>query len=87
MLKRIRYNTPTSIEKEVFPGMAEAGDLYAYVLRGFWMDVGQPKDFLTGLLFLHFSQNFCYLISGKLHTESKSFTTFSCSSRFFFLFL
>lgn len=49
MLDRIQYNTPTSIEKEVFPKMAKDGDLYAYVLRGFWMDVGQPKDFLTGM--------------------------------------
>uniref|UniRef100_A0A0M3HSE2 mannose-1-phosphate guanylyltransferase n=1 Tax=Ascaris lumbricoides TaxID=6252 RepID=A0A0M3HSE2_ASCLU len=41
--------SPTSIEKEVFPEMAKAGELYAYVLPGFWMDVGQPKDFLTGM--------------------------------------
>lgn len=40
---------PTSIEKEVFPGMASDGQLYAYELQGFWMDVGQPKDFLTGM--------------------------------------
>ncbi|VDK48337.1 unnamed protein product [Anisakis simplex] len=41
--------SPTSIEKEIFPVMAKAGELYAYVLPGFWMDVGQPKDFLTGM--------------------------------------
>lgn len=40
---------PTSIEKEVFPGMARDGELYAFELKGFWMDVGQPKDFLTGM--------------------------------------
>ncbi|XP_062522908.1 mannose-1-phosphate guanyltransferase beta-A-like [Corticium candelabrum] len=40
---------PTSIEKEVFPRMAEGGQLYAFDLNGFWMDVGQPKDFLTGM--------------------------------------
>lgn len=40
---------PTSIEKEVFPGMAQDGELYAFELQGFWMDVGQPKDFLTGM--------------------------------------
>ncbi|OZC08379.1 nucleotidyl transferase [Onchocerca flexuosa] len=39
---------PTSIEKEIFPEMANCGELYAYELSGFWMDVGQPKDFLTG---------------------------------------
>lgn len=39
---------PTSIEKEVFPNMAKDGELFAFELQGFWMDVGQPKDFLTG---------------------------------------
>ncbi|KAJ3079381.1 mannose-1-phosphate guanyltransferase [Quaeritorhiza haematococci] len=39
---------PTSIEKEVFPGMASEGQLHAMELPGFWMDVGQPKDYLTG---------------------------------------
>jgi len=37
-----------SIEKEVFPCMAKDGQLFAYELQGFWMDVGQPKDFITG---------------------------------------
>ncbi|KAG7278228.1 hypothetical protein CRUP_012724 [Coryphaenoides rupestris] len=40
---------PTSIEKEIFPVMAEEGQLYAMELQGFWMDIGQPKDFLTGM--------------------------------------
>ncbi|XP_033744992.1 mannose-1-phosphate guanyltransferase beta-like [Pecten maximus] len=40
---------PTSIEKDVFPNMASDSDLYAMELQGFWMDVGQPKDFLTGM--------------------------------------
>ncbi|CAL1528881.1 unnamed protein product [Lymnaea stagnalis] len=48
VLKRIKLQ-PTSIEKEVFPNMAEDGNLYAMELQGFWMDVGQPKDFLTGM--------------------------------------
>jgi len=39
---------PTSIEKEIFPKMAEEGQLYSMVLKGFWMDIGQPKDFLAG---------------------------------------
>ena len=37
-----------SIEKEVFPHMAKDEQLFAYELQGFWMDVGQPKDFITG---------------------------------------
>ncbi|XP_022190606.2 mannose-1-phosphate guanyltransferase beta [Nilaparvata lugens] len=48
VLKRIEIR-PTSIEKEVFPFMAEEGQLFAFELQGFWMDVGQPRDFLTGM--------------------------------------
>lgn len=40
---------PTSIEKEIFPKIASEGKLYCMNLEGFWMDVGQPKDFLQGL--------------------------------------
>ena len=29
--------------------MASAGELRCMELKGFWMDVGQPKDFLTGM--------------------------------------
>ena len=39
---------PTSIEKETFPAMCKDGELHSFDLEGFWMDVGQPKDFLTG---------------------------------------
>lgn len=47
ILKRIKLQ-PTSIEKEIFPDMAKEKQLYAMDLKGFWMDVGQPRDFLTG---------------------------------------
>lgn len=39
---------PTSIEKETFPILVEQKQLYSFDLEGYWMDVGQPKDFLTG---------------------------------------
>lgn len=39
---------PTSIEKETFPTMAKEGLLYVMELKGFWADVGQPKDYLIG---------------------------------------
>jgi mannose-1-phosphate guanylyltransferase len=48
VLNRIEMR-PTSIEKEVFPAIATSGGLYAMELQGYWMDVGQPKDYLTGL--------------------------------------
>ena len=40
---------PTSIEKEIFPAIAADNKLYAMELKGYWMDVGQPKDYLSGL--------------------------------------
>jgi len=39
---------PMSLEKDIFPLLAQEGRLYAIVNTGFWMDIGQPKDFLTG---------------------------------------
>eukprot|EP00882_Tetradesmus_deserticola_P019940 GHRQ01021491.1.p1 GENE.GHRQ01021491.1~~GHRQ01021491.1.p1 ORF type:complete len:299 (+),score=96.12 GHRQ01021491.1:542-1438(+) len=47
VLERIELR-PTSIEKEVFPHVAADGQLYAFTLAGYWMDVGQPKDYLKG---------------------------------------
>jgi len=47
VLKRIEPK-PTSIEKETFPELANDQQLHAMDLEGFWMDVGQPKDFLSG---------------------------------------
>jgi mannose-1-phosphate guanylyltransferase len=48
VLNRIELK-PTSIEKEVFPHIAADKALYAMVLPGFWMDIGQPRDYITGL--------------------------------------
>jgi len=48
ILDRIQLK-PTSIEKEVFPYMANDHQLFCLELKGFWMDIGQPKDFLTGM--------------------------------------
>jgi len=47
IIKRIEPR-PTSIEREIFPKMAEDQNLYSMVMDGFWMDIGQPKDFLIG---------------------------------------
>jgi len=48
ILKRIQLK-PTSIEREIFPKMALDGELYAMDLRGYWMDIGQPPDYLIGM--------------------------------------
>lgn len=47
VLKRIELR-PTSIEQETFPAICKDGQLHSFDLDGFWMDVGQPKDFLSG---------------------------------------
>ncbi|KAL8809126.1 MAG: hypothetical protein Q9223_007957, partial [Gallowayella weberi] len=47
VLKRIELR-PTSIEQETFPAICSDGQLHSMDLEGFWMDVGQPKDFLSG---------------------------------------
>ncbi|MBA0601125.1 hypothetical protein Gorai_004312 [Gossypium raimondii] len=48
VLDRIELR-PTSIEKAIFPKIAAEKKLYAIVLPGFWMDIGQPKDYIAGL--------------------------------------
>ncbi|KAA6420510.1 MAG: GDP-mannose pyrophosphorylase [Trebouxia sp. A1-2] len=48
VLERIELR-PTSIEKETFPLIVRDKGLYAFTLDGYWMDVGQPKDYLRGL--------------------------------------
>jgi mannose-1-phosphate guanylyltransferase len=47
VLNRIELR-PTSIEQETFPAICKDGGLHSFDLEGFWMDVGQPKDFLSG---------------------------------------
>ncbi len=39
----------TSIENEIFPIMIQEGKLFSMYSEGFWMDVGQPRDFLAGM--------------------------------------
>ncbi|KAL9559300.1 mannose-1-phosphate guanyltransferase [Mucor bainieri] len=58
VLERIELK-PTSIEKEIFPNIARDGELHTFDLDGFWMDVGQPKDYLTGtcLYLSHLAKN------------------------------
>lgn len=40
---------PTSMEQFIFPQLTGEKQLYCLELEGFWMDVGQPKDYLTGM--------------------------------------
>jgi mannose-1-phosphate guanylyltransferase len=80
VIKRIPMK-PTSIEREIFPAIASEKKLYNMQLKGFWMDIGQPKDFLTGLnLYLGFlkTQQSSLLATGPgiqgnviIHPEAK----------------
>lgn len=42
---------PSYLEKDVFPILAEEGQLYCLSLKGFWMDIGHPKDYMIGTRF------------------------------------
>jgi mannose-1-phosphate guanylyltransferase len=57
VLDRIELR-PTSIEREVFPHIAADNKLFAFTLAGYWMDVGQPKDYLKGEKWGLLSQQF-----------------------------
>jgi mannose-1-phosphate guanylyltransferase len=37
-----------SIEREVFPTLAQDQKLFGYEFNGFWIDIGEPSDYLKG---------------------------------------
>lgn len=39
-----------SIETEIFPLLASEGKMFSLNLPGHWMDIGQPKDYLSGTI-------------------------------------
>lgn len=47
IIKRIKP-VKTSIERQIFPYMAAEGKLYMMTLQGYWMDIGQPPDYIQG---------------------------------------
>ena len=44
---RIRA-APSSLEKDVLPGLAQEGSLFCVTLDSFWMDIGLPHNYLLG---------------------------------------
>ena len=58
ILNRIKP-VPISLEREIFPAMCKDEDLYSFDLKGFWMDIGQPKDYMIGtkLYLQHLQEN------------------------------
>jgi len=49
-----------SMEREVFPKLAEEGKLYGHLVNGLWMDIGKPEEYLeTNKIILDYlSKNF-----------------------------
>lgn len=69
--------------------MAADGQLFAYELKGYWMDIGQPKDFLTGMcLYLQSirqnSKESLNLASGKSYVGNVLVVSDLSSSKFKF---
>jgi mannose-1-phosphate guanylyltransferase len=45
-LEHVPDGRPVSIEREVFPRLAEEGSVYGLALAGYWLDVGTPESYL-----------------------------------------
>jgi len=45
-LERVPDGRAVSIEREVFPRLAEEGSVYGLALPGYWLDVGTPESYL-----------------------------------------
>jgi mannose-1-phosphate guanylyltransferase len=50
VLASIPAGRVVSIEREVFPAMAQRGDLYARATDCYWMDIGTPEKYLQANL-------------------------------------
>jgi len=46
VLELVPEGRPVSIEREVFPRLAEEGSVYGAALPGYWLDVGTPESYL-----------------------------------------
>lgn len=46
VLKLVPEGRPVSIEREVFPRLAEEGTVYGTALPGYWLDIGTPESYL-----------------------------------------
>lgn len=80
ILKRIPLEK-TSIETQVFPQMAADKTLFAMELEGFWMDIGQPHDYLDGLgkyLPSLVGSNRESLLMTEKEAESRGFSVIGC---------
>ncbi|MFX1428301.1 MAG: sugar phosphate nucleotidyltransferase [Promethearchaeota archaeon] len=44
----IKPGIKVSIEREVFPKLADEGNLYNFSIKGIWKDIGKPEELLEG---------------------------------------
>lgn len=50
ILKRIPEGEVWSAERQLFPELVEASEMYAFRLEGYWMDIGTPQKYLQANL-------------------------------------
>lgn len=48
IIRRIKAG-PVSLERDIFQSMCDAGQMYSCPYNGYWMDLGQPLDFIKAL--------------------------------------
>lgn len=46
VLPLIPKNRAVSMEREIFPKLAEQGKLYGHIVKGLWIDIGKPEEYL-----------------------------------------
>lgn len=46
IFEHIPGGRPVSIEREIFPKLADEGSLFGHEFREIWMDIGKPRDYL-----------------------------------------
>ncbi len=46
VLQLIPESRAVSIEREIFPKLAEQGKLFGHVVNGLWIDIGRPDEYL-----------------------------------------
>src|SRR3989304_8088928 len=46
VFKLIPEGKAVSMEREIFPKLAEEGRLYGHFIQGLWMDIGKPEEYL-----------------------------------------
>jgi mannose-1-phosphate guanylyltransferase len=46
ILSYIPKGKKVSMEREIFPKLAEQGKLYGYTIHGLWIDIGKPEEYL-----------------------------------------